>query len=58
MDIEKNTISQDDSTLENFSTEEIKVLNLFFTNTSSSIFFAKNTLPPELVGALSSRYII
>jgi thymidylate synthase ThyX len=56
MDIEKNTISQDDSTLENFSTEEIKVLNLFFTNTSSSIFFAKNTLPPELVGALSSRY--
>ena len=56
MDMELDKFDTDPNILEEFSREEETILNLFFTNTHGNIFFAKNTLPPELVGALSSRY--
>ena len=56
IEMSENNIDLYSHAPEEFSVEESKILNLFFTNTDGNIFFAKNTLPPELVGALSSRY--
>lgn len=41
---------------ESFTPDEMRVLSVFFTNTDRSVFFAKNTIPAEVVAALSSRY--